>query len=156
MTGVQTCALPIYLIKGKISLINFMYTSCELWCPRSTAKLAKVQKMLGDRVGRDIFMYSITLDPANDTPEVLTDYAKKAGVGPGWTFLTGNEEAIKKLRRKLGVYNRNPVIDADITQHGGLVVYGNDALDRWAAISGLNKPEVIVRAVLRVAEPGHP
>ena len=144
------------LVRGKVVLVNFMFTSCKRFCPATTPNLVRVQTALGDRVGRDIFMYSITLDPANDTPEVLTDYAKKAGVGPGWTFLTGNEEAIKKLRRKLGVYNRNPVIDADITQHGGLVVYGNDALDRWAAISGLNKPEVIVRAVLRVAEPGHP
>src|SRR5882724_10157848 len=56
------------LIKGKISLINFMYTNCAKWCPRSTAKLAKVQKMLGDRVGRDIFMYSISLKPWEDDP----------------------------------------------------------------------------------------
>ena len=72
-------------------------------------------------------------------------------MGRGWIFLTGKAKSIESLRRRLGVYNRDPAIDADRTQHGGLVVYGNDALDRWAAISGLNKPESIVRAVLRVA-----
>src|SRR5207237_5515676 len=102
------------------------------------------------RVGRDMFMYSITLDPATDTPEVLKNYAKKVGAGPGWTFLTGKKETIDKLRRKLGVYDRDPVIDADITQHGGLVVYGNDAIGRWASLSGLDKTEVSARDVVRV------
>jgi len=144
------------LVKGKVVLINFMFTSCKRFCPVTTPNLVKVRATLGERVGRDMFMYSITLDPATDTPEVLKDYAKKVGAGPGWTFLTGKKERIDKLRRKLGVYDRDPVIDADITQHGGLVVYGNDAIGRWASISGLNKPEVIVRAVSRVVEPGHP
>ena len=138
------------LVKGKVVLINFMFTNCKRFCPVTTPNLVKVQAALGERVGRDVFMYSITLDPATDTPEALKRYAQKVGAGPGWTFLTGKEEAIEKLRRKLGVYNRDAAIDADKTQHGGLVVYGNDAIGRWAAISGLKKPEVIVRAVLRV------
>ncbi len=144
------------LVKGRVVLINFMFTNCKRFCPVTTPNLVKVQATLGERVGRDIFLYSITLDPATDTPEVLKDYAKKAGAGPGWTFLTGKAEDIGKLRRRLGVYNRDPVIDADKTRHSGLVIYGNDAIGRWAAIPGLNKPEVIVRAVLRVAEPGRP
>jgi len=144
------------LVRGKVVLVNFMFTSCKRFCPATTPNLVRVQAALGDRVGRDIFLYSITLDPLTDTPEVLKDYAKKAGAGPGWTFLTGKAEDIGKLRRKLGVYNRDPIIDADKTRHGGLVVYGNDAIGRWATIPGLNKSEVIVRAVLRVAESGHP
>jgi protein SCO1/2 len=119
------------LVKGKVVLINFMFTNCKRFCPVT---------------------YSITLDPVTDTPEVFREDAKKVGAGSGWTFLTAKKETIDKLRRKLGVYDRNPVIDADITQHGGLVVYGNDAIGRWASISGLNKTEVIVRAVLRVTE----
>ena len=144
------------LVKGRVVLINFMFTNCKRFCPVTTPNLVRVQVALGDRVGRDIFLYSITLDPATDTPEVLKDYAKKVGAGPGWTFLTGKAEDIGKLRRRLGVYNRDPIIDADKTRHGGLVVYGNDAIGRWAAIPGLNKAEVIVRAVLRVAESAHP
>ncbi len=59
------------LIKDKVVLINFVYTSCEDSCPLETARLAVVQRILGDRVGRDVFMYSITVDPETDTPEVL-------------------------------------------------------------------------------------
>jgi len=139
------------LVKGRIVVINFMFTRCRRACPVTVPHLVKVQALLGERVGRDIFLYSITLDPAVDTPAVLKAYAETIGARPGWTFLTGKEEAIKTLRWKLGVYDRNPIIDADRTQHSGLVVYGNDAIDRWAAISGLNTPETIARAVLRVA-----
>ena len=147
----QTVRFYDDLVKSKVVIINFMFTNCTRFCPMTTPNLVKVQAALGERVGRGIFLYSITLDPANDTPAVLKAYAKAVGAGPGWIFLTGKEESIERLRRRLGVYNRDPAIDADKTQHGGLVVYGNDALDRWAAISGLNKPESIVRAVLRVA-----
>ena len=79
------------LIKGKTVLLNIFYTVCtaEAICPLGTANLVAVQEILGPRVGRDVFMYSITLDPANDTPQVLKSYAKAFGVKPGWTFLTG-------------------------------------------------------------------
>jgi protein SCO1/2 len=149
----QTVRFYDELVRGKIVLINFMFTNCRRFCPRTTPNLVKVQAALGERVGRDIFLYSITLDPSTDTPEALKRYAQVVGAGPGWTFLTGEEEGIRKLRRKLGVYNQDPIIDADKTRHSGLVVYGNDAIGRWALISGLNKPEAIVKAVLRVAGP---
>ena len=72
------------LIKDKIVTINFMYTQCEDGrCPVTTANLVRVQKLLGSRVGRDIFMYSFTLAPEHDTPTVLKRYAKAYGVGPG-------------------------------------------------------------------------
>src|SRR5260370_35912991 len=65
------------LIKGKIVLINFMYTRCDgKLCGEGMKNLVKVQKALGDRLGREVFMYSITLDPEHDTPAVLKDYAK--------------------------------------------------------------------------------
>jgi protein SCO1/2 len=59
------------LLKDKIVIINFMYVKCEGICPGTTANLVKVQKLLGDRIGKDIFMYSITLKPEEDTPEKL-------------------------------------------------------------------------------------
>jgi protein SCO1 len=63
--------------------INVIYTSCKDECPLETARLVQVQRLLGDRMGRDIFFYSLTIDPKRDTPEVLSAYAKKFGVGPG-------------------------------------------------------------------------
>src|SRR5215813_10354945 len=64
------------LIKDKIVTINFMYATCEGVCPGITANLVEVQELLGKRVGRDIFMYSITLKPEQDTPKVLKNYVK--------------------------------------------------------------------------------
>src|SRR5438128_2675657 len=67
------------LVKGKIVLINFMYAKCEGLCPRQTANLVQVQQALGKHVGRDIFMYSITLKPEQDSPQVLQEYARAYG-----------------------------------------------------------------------------
>jgi protein SCO1/2 len=89
-------------MKDRKVLINFIFTRCEQACPLDTAKLAQVQKLLGPRVGRDIFMYSITLDPAHDTPEALKAYAGKFGARPGWLFLTGKREDIDRVRFTLG------------------------------------------------------
>ena len=136
------------LIKGKVVLINFMYTNCDGLCPRQTANLAAVQRALGDRVGHDIFMYSITLKPEEDTPKVLQEYAKSNGVKPGWLFLTGKPGDVEKLRRKLGFVDSDPIVDRDKSQHIGVVLYGNEALDRWAACPALTDPTEIVRYVL--------
>jgi protein SCO1/2 len=135
------------LVKGKIVLINFMYAACTNSCPTYTANLARVQRLLGDRVGRDVFMYSITLDPARDTPQVLRDYVKTYGVRPGWTFLTGATPDITLLRRRLGLRDPDPAVDADKTQHIGVVLYGNERFDRWAACPALSEPAEIVRYV---------
>src|SRR2546426_12832290 len=104
-----------------------MFTNCRRFCPVTTPTLVKVQAALGERVGRDIFLYSITLDPAADTPEVLKNYAQRVGAGPGWTFLTGKAGDIGKLRRRLGGDNRDPIIDPDKARHSGLGRYGNEA-----------------------------
>src|SRR5258708_5456056 len=82
------------LIKGKIVAIDLIYTTCQYACPLETARLVQVQKLLGDRMGRDVFFYSITIDPDHDTPAVLKDYAEKFGAGPGWLFLTGTQADI--------------------------------------------------------------
>ena len=70
------------MIKGKIVAVNFIYTSCLFTCPLETARLAQVQRLLGGRVGKDIFFYSISIDPDHDTPAVLKDYMAEFDVGP--------------------------------------------------------------------------
>src|SRR2546426_10278505 len=101
------------LIKDKIVTINFMYADCEGVCPGITMNLAKVQKALGDRVGRDIFMYSLTLKPEHDTPAVLKEYAEMHGVKPGWSLLTGDPADMELLRRKLGFVDPDPEVDKE-------------------------------------------
>ena len=135
------------LIKGKIVTINFMFTTCPKVCPRITENLVKVQKLLGHRVGRDIFMYSITLDPENDTSPVLKKYAKIHHVGAGWLFLTGKPDDIELLRRKLGFTYTNPQRDKDKEKHIGNVRYGNEPLQLWAACPGLAHAEWIAESI---------
>ena len=135
------------LIKDKIVLINCMYAKCDGVCPGITANLVRVQRALGARVGRDIFMYSISLKPEEDTPMMLKHYAEMHHVGPGWLFLTGNPADIELLRRRLGFTNPDPKLDADKTQHIGMVRYGNEPLQLWAACPGLAHASWIVESV---------
>jgi protein SCO1/2 len=135
------------LVKDKIVLINFMYVKCEGICPGTTANLVKVQKLLKDRVGKDIFMYSITLKPEEDTPETLRRYARAYKVGPGWQFLTGDPQDVELLRRKLGFIDRDPARDAVKSNHIGMLRWGNEPLTLWAGCPGSLAPEKIVKEI---------
>src|SRR5215510_10790543 len=132
------------LIKDKSLVLNMMYADCEGVCPGITANLVRVQKLLGDRVGRDIFFYSLTLKPEKDDPKALKAYVEMHGVRPGWLFLTGRPPDIELLRRKLGFTNPDPKLDADTSQHIGNIRFGNEPRTHWAACPGLAKPTWIV------------
>jgi protein SCO1/2 len=142
------------LVKEKIAVINFMYVHCaDGQCAPATANLVTVQRMLGGRVGRDIFMYSVTLDPRNDTPPVLKKYAEVFAVKPGWLFLTGEETDIEVLRRKLGFYDLDPGVDRDPSTHTGMLRFGNDRMNWWASCPILLRPELVAKKILRVDWP---
>ena len=136
------------LIKDKIVIINFMYAECKGICPGITANLLKVQKLLGNRIGRDIFMYSITLRPEEDSPQDLRHYVQMHKVKPGWLFLTGKPDEIDALRRKLGFSNTNPKLDNDKTNHIGMIRYGNEPRQWWAMCPGQAHAEWIVESIL--------
>jgi protein SCO1 len=138
------------LVKDKIVVFNFFYATCEGICVPITSNLAKVQTALRDRVGRDIFMHSISLKPSLDSPEVLRDYATRFHAGPGWQFFTGDERDIDAVRRHLGFTDPDPTRDADKTNHTGMIRYGNEPLTLWAACPGMSKPESLVKSILAV------
>lgn len=142
------------LVKGKVVVISFMFTDCQNVCPRTTAVMRQVQEALADRVGKDVFLYSISLDAEHDTPEVLLRYAQSVGAKPGWSFLTGKREEIEQLRRNLGMYDPDPAVDADKTQHGGFLVVGNEPIGRWLMMPALVTPEKIVPAIRRMLPAG--
>jgi len=134
------------LIKGRVVMINFMFTTCTSICPRTTANLVKVEDILGERLGRDIWIISVSVDPAHDTPEVLRKYAAQYGTKAGWSFVTGMATDIDLIRRKLGAYDN----DGDKTQHSGVLIYGNEATGQWAATPALADPATIARSVTRL------
>lgn len=141
------------LLKDEIVIINFMYVKCEGTCPGTTANLVKVQKLLGNRIGKDIFMYSITLKPEEDTPKVLNAYAKAYKVGPGWQFLTGDPKDIELLRQKLGFIDRDPVRDANKSNHITMLRWGNEPNTLWAGCPASLAPTKIVKEISLVDWP---
>jgi protein SCO1/2 len=135
------------LIHDQVVMINFFFQSCGETCPLVTQNLRLVQDLLAARMGRDIFMYSITLQPIFDQPHILKDYAKLWEVRPGWKFLTGEPEKIEQLRRSLGFASLDPDYDLILDNHTGTLRYGNARLNRWAATPALARPEWIAKAV---------
>jgi protein SCO1/2 len=129
------------LLKGKIVVIDMIYTHCVDSCPLETARLAQVQRMLGERMGKDVFFYSITLDPKRDTPEVLKAYAEKYRAGPGWFFLTGQKDDIELISRKLGLYS--PPDPSNRDGHRAAVLLGNEATGEWIKNSATDNPRFL-------------
>jgi protein SCO1/2 len=128
------------LIRDKQVVFSFVYTNCTKQCGPMTANLARVQRLLGDRVGKDIFFYSISMDPERDTPEVLREYAKAYKAGPGWTFLTGSYEDVKLVRKKFG--DINPVED-----HAARLNVGNDRIGQWMSTAALDNPSYLATVI---------
>ena len=132
------------LLKGRVVAINFMFTSCKTFCPRVTANLRKVQQLLGDQVGRDVFFVSVTVDPDTDTPSVLKEYVTSNKIVEAWKIFTGAAKDIELIRRKLGVWDS----DRDnMTDHTGLLTYGNEVTGAWDAMPVIAKPAAIARAL---------
>jgi protein SCO1 len=134
------------LLKGKSVVIDMIYTTCGYACPLETARLAQVQKMLGDRVGKDIFFYSITIDPQNDTPKVLKAYMQKYHIGPGWTFLTGKKSDIELLGKKLGLWNNEPDPN-NPDGHTPSVLIGNEPGGQWMRNAATDNPRFLANMI---------
>jgi len=132
------------LIKDKVVVINFIYTHCGDTCPMQTANLRQVYKLLADRMGKDIFFYSISIDPKHDTPEVLREYAERFRIAPdsGWSFLTASEAVTTLLRKKLGLF-RDDVDAGKLDEHNTSFLLGNESTGQWIRRSSFDEPKVL-------------
>ena len=135
------------LVKNKIVVFNMFYAKCEGICSPVTRNLVRVQNLLGDRVGKDIFFYSFSLKPKEDTVPALKHYAEMHKVKPGWLFLTGSADDMELLRRKLGFVDPDPEVDKDTSNHIGVLKYGNEPLQRWGGCPGMQAPDAIAEAI---------
>jgi len=135
------------LVKDKIVVFNMFYAKCEGICSPVTRNLVRVQNLLGDRVGKDIFFYSFSLKPKEDTVPALAHYAEMHKVKPGWLFLTGSADDMELLRRKLGFVDPDPEVDKDTSNHIGVLKYGNEPLQRWGGCPGMQAPDAIAEAI---------
>jgi protein SCO1/2 len=142
------------LIEDHSVVINFMYVQCRGTCPGTSALLSHVWPALDRALGEKLRLVSITLDPEEDGPAQLAEYAAiyapAEKLRSDWQFLTGAKGDIEQLRRALGYSDPDPRIDADPSQHASLLTFGNDRLNRWASLP-VGIPETdLIRSVVRI------
>ncbi len=128
------------IVRDNIVCVVLFYTECQGTCPGTTQMMNRLRESLKeDFAAESLKFVSISLDPENDTPEDLLAYADNNGISlqddlPEWIFCTGTLEDIESIRLSLGLYDPDPVVDADRTQHAALLTFGNDQYDRWTAL----------------------
>ena len=134
------------LIKGKTVAINFIFTNCTTICPPLAATFQRVQKEMGDKVGKDVHFISISVDPLTDTPERLKAWGAKFKAGAGWTFVTGEKQEMDKLLNALGaaVSKRE--------DHTPALIIGNDSKGVWTRTYGLASSAQLVGLIMNVIE----
>lgn len=134
------------LVAGKVVAINFIFTTCTAICPLLTATFRRLQQELGEQVGREVWLISISVDPGIDTPERLRDFAAKFKAGPGWTFVTGDKNEIDSVLQALGVAVANK------NDHTPMVLIGNDATGVWTRTYGLSSPATMAKVITEAAK----
>jgi len=133
------------LIKGKTVAINFIFTTCTTICPPLTATMHQIQREMGERVGRDVWLISVSVDPLTDGPERLKSFAAKFAVGRGWTFVTGGKPEIDKLLKGLGAYV------SDKNNHSPIILIGNEPAGYWTRSYGLAPASTIASLIAEAA-----
>ena len=132
------------VLKGKTVIINAFFTTCTSVCPPMNRNLEKIQNALGDRLGKDFFLVSISVDPETDTPPRLKDYSNKFHAKPGWLFLTGKKENVDWALYKVGQY-----VEAKDDHVTGIIV-GNEATGLWKKAFGLGKVDELLELIQSV------
>jgi protein SCO1/2 len=134
------------LVKGKTVAINFIFTTCTTICPPMTATFRRVQQQLGERVGRDVRLISVSVDPVTDTPERLAAFASKFKADAGWTFVTGDKPEIDKLLAALGASV------SDKNDHSPTIIIFSDATGKATRTYGLAPPSRLTQLIADSAD----
>lgn len=134
------------VLKGKTVVVNSFFATCTGVCPPMNRNMKAIQDALGDRVGKDVFLVSITVDPATDTPARLKEDAQKFQAKPGWLFLTGKKENVDWALYKLGQYAD------DKNAHKSIFIIGNEATGLWKKALGMANSRELIQIVGGVAD----
>ncbi|HEX6183863.1 MAG TPA: SCO family protein [Pyrinomonadaceae bacterium] len=133
------------MLKGKTVVVNAFFTTCTSVCPPMNRNMEKIQEALGDRLGKEVFLVSISVDPTTDTPPRLKEYAQKFHAKPGWTFLTGKKENVDWALFKVGQYVESK------DDHTTLIIVGNETTGLWKKMLGMAKAAELIQIVESVA-----
>ncbi|MEE8350346.1 MAG: SCO family protein [Acidobacteriota bacterium] len=136
------------LVRGKVVVINTIFTTCTTICPPMGANFSKLQRLLGDRLGRDVELISISVDPAVDTPQRLKAWAGKFHRGPGWTLLTGPKRTVDDLLKVLKVFT------VDKEDHSPIVLVGNSDRGEWTRAHALVSADKLANLIDNMMEEG--
>jgi len=120
------------VIKGRIAVITSFFTTCTAFCPMTQERLARLAKVLGSRMGKDVVFVSLSVDPGNDTPEAMKAWGEKFHVGPGWTLVSGNKPEVESLLKSLGLY-------VNTQRHQSALIIGNQS-SGWVRVSSWSSP----------------
>ena len=135
------------LLKDRTVAVNFVFTTCTTVCPALTTTMRAIQRELGDRVGQDVWLISVSVDPTVDRPERLRAFANGFGAGPGRTFLTGEPADIDRLLKAFGSAG-------GISAHATTMLIGNAHSGRWVRTSGLASASTNVKLIVDAARSG--
>jgi protein SCO1/2 len=153
----RTLRFHDHFVVGRALIVNTMYTTCRDSCPVTSARLASLRKVLSPVFGDRLSIVSLTLEPHIDTPGILHGYADvygandRAGGLCEWQFLTGHPDDVDRLRRSLGFYDLDPVVDRDPTRHASLLLFGHGQTDRWAYLPAELDEHLLVESIRRIA-----
>ena len=140
------------IVGDRLVLVTFVYTTCTTVCPPLSALFADLQQRLGDKVGREVSLVTITVDPVRDTPLRLKAYAAQYHAGPGWSFLGGRKQAVDEVLTALGVYTAN------FADHPSVVLVGDPRSGEWTRFFGFPSSDQLLARVgqLQAAREGAP
>lgn len=134
------------VLKGRLVVINTIFTHCEDACPLITAQMNAVRLKLADAFEREVHFVSISSDPVRDTPQALKKWAAKQAVDvPGWTFLTGKKTDVDHILQKLGQWSQN------IESHSTQLIVWNFASDRGRKMMPNLPPELLAAQILMLS-----
>ena len=129
------------LLEGKVVVINSFFATCTGSCLPLNRNLEKLQKALGEHMGKEVYFVSISVDPTVDTPTKLNAYAKKLNAGPGWYFLSGDKENVDFALKKIGHF-----VD-DKNDHLNIFIIGNERTGLWKKAFGLAQDDELMKVV---------
>jgi protein SCO1/2 len=131
-------------IGDRIVAIDFIYTNCRTLCPFQSATFKLLQDRLVDRLGRDVWLISLSLDPSSDTPKRLKDFSDNFDPAPGWLWLTGRRQAMDSVLQGLGVSA------SDFKEHAPLILVGDAKFGRWTQLNALPAAAQIEKEINRL------
>ena len=129
------------VVGSDVVAVDFVFTHCTTICPVLSAKMVRLQQLLGDRLGKGVKLVTMSLDPARDTPERMKACGAKFKAGPHWHFLTGAPEDQEEVLKGLGAWVAN------IYEHPPMILVGNGKTGRWVRVNGFPDPKKVVELV---------